>query len=251
MALHRLEQVGEEGARALDAVGDHAAIGQRRAPARHHRSRCESGERIERRRPVGEMGVAAIGRRAVFDEVAGEDHIGVGHPGDDVARGVAAAEPHQSNFAAAQPDRGVVREGRGRPGQARTDRIGTLKEPREAADLARLVLLAALDGLAYGSLIFLVAVGLSLIFGVLGIVNVAHGSFYAIGAYLTIVLAPHIGFGGAIIASPVLVALIGILIRNSVILIVQIEHLRSEGMQAWRAVVEATEHRMRPIMLTA
>jgi multidrug efflux pump len=46
-------------------------------------------------------------------------------------------------------------------------------------------------------------------------------------------------------------ALIGILIRNSVILIVQIEHLKNEGRQAWEAVVEATEHRMRPIMLTA
>ncbi|RDJ01363.1 efflux RND transporter permease subunit [Rhizobium grahamii] len=46
-------------------------------------------------------------------------------------------------------------------------------------------------------------------------------------------------------------ALIGILIRNSVILVVQIEHLRAEGVAAWQAVVEATEHRMRPIMLTA
>ena len=46
-------------------------------------------------------------------------------------------------------------------------------------------------------------------------------------------------------------ALIGILIRNSVILIVQIEDLRREGRPPWEAVVEATEHRMRPIMLTA
>ncbi|MEW6640448.1 MAG: efflux RND transporter permease subunit [Pseudomonadota bacterium] len=46
-------------------------------------------------------------------------------------------------------------------------------------------------------------------------------------------------------------ALIGILIRNSVILIVQIEDLRAEGRPPWEAVVEATEHRMRPIMLTA
>jgi multidrug efflux pump subunit AcrB len=46
-------------------------------------------------------------------------------------------------------------------------------------------------------------------------------------------------------------ALIGILIRNSVILIVQIEELKQEGRPAWEAVVEATEHRMRPIMLTA
>jgi multidrug efflux pump subunit AcrB len=48
-----------------------------------------------------------------------------------------------------------------------------------------------------------------------------------------------------------ILALIGILIRNSVILVVQIEHLRSEGVSPWRAVIEATEHRMRPIMLTA
>jgi multidrug efflux pump len=46
-------------------------------------------------------------------------------------------------------------------------------------------------------------------------------------------------------------ALIGILIRNSVILIVQIESLRDDGRDPWTAVVEATEHRMRPIMLTA
>jgi multidrug efflux pump subunit AcrB len=46
-------------------------------------------------------------------------------------------------------------------------------------------------------------------------------------------------------------ALIGILVRNSVILIVQIEDLRKEGRPAWNAVVEATEHRMRPILLTA
>jgi len=46
-------------------------------------------------------------------------------------------------------------------------------------------------------------------------------------------------------------ALIGILIRNSVILIVQIEELRSAGRSAWDATVEATEHRMRPIVLTA
>ncbi len=46
-------------------------------------------------------------------------------------------------------------------------------------------------------------------------------------------------------------ALIGILIRNSVILVVQIEQHRKEGMSPWHAVVDATEHRMRPIMLTA
>ena len=46
-------------------------------------------------------------------------------------------------------------------------------------------------------------------------------------------------------------ALIGILVRNSVILIVQIEELKEAGRPAWEAVVEATENRMRPIILTA
>ena len=48
-----------------------------------------------------------------------------------------------------------------------------------------------------------------------------------------------------------MLALIGILIRNSVILIVQIGELKEAGRPAWEAVVEATEHRMRPILLTA
>ena len=48
-----------------------------------------------------------------------------------------------------------------------------------------------------------------------------------------------------------MLALIGILVRNSVILIVQIEDLKKEGRPACEAVVEATEHRMRPILLTA
>ncbi len=46
-------------------------------------------------------------------------------------------------------------------------------------------------------------------------------------------------------------ALIGIIIRNSVILITQIDEMRQEGLGPWAAVVEATKHRMRPILLTA
>ena len=59
---------------------------------------------------------------------------------------------------------------------------------------AQLILLALFDGIAYAALVFMVAVGLTLIFGVLRILNVAHGSLYAIGAYLTASL------GGAILA---------------------------------------------------
>ncbi|MGO4282819.1 efflux RND transporter permease subunit, partial [Bosea sp. TAB14] len=80
--------------------------------------------------------------------------------------------------------------------------------------------------------------------------------------FLVVVVAPLglIGVVAALVPSGAplgfvailgVLALIGILIRNSVILVIQIEHLREEGRDGWSAVVEATEHRMRPIMLTA
>jgi branched-chain amino acid transport system permease protein len=81
--------------------------------------------------------------------------------------------------------------------------------------LLTLFIQQVLNGLLDGVYYLLIALGLSLIFSLGGIVNLAHGAFYAIGAYLTIVLAPHIGFGGAIIASPLLVALIGIVVERS------------------------------------
>ena len=47
------------------------------------------------------------------------------------------------------------------------------------------------------------------------------------------------------------IALTGMIVRNSVILIAQIEHNLATGMAPWDAVVEATQHRLRPILLTA
>jgi branched-chain amino acid transport system permease protein len=70
------------------------------------------------------------------------------------------------------------------------------------------------NGLLDGTYYLLIALGLSLIFSLGGIVNLAHGAFYAVGAYLTVVLGPHIGFGGALVVSPVLVALLGILFER-------------------------------------
>jgi len=50
-------------------------------------------------------------------------------------------------------------------------------------------LIQVLNGLQYGLLLFLVASGLTLIFGIMGVINLAHGSFYMIGAYLAWSLA--------------------------------------------------------------
>ena len=47
-----------------------------------------------------------------------------------------------------------------------------------------LYILAVLDGLSYAALLFLVALGMTLVFGVMNIINMAHGSFYALGGYM-------------------------------------------------------------------
>ncbi|MEB8432612.1 branched-chain amino acid ABC transporter permease [Cocleimonas sp. KMM 6892] len=51
-------------------------------------------------------------------------------------------------------------------------------------------LIQCLNALQYGLLLFLVAMGLTLIFGIMGVINLAHGSFYMIGAYMAYALAP-------------------------------------------------------------
>ena len=54
-------------------------------------------------------------------------------------------------------------------------------------------LVQCLNALQYGLLLFLVASGLTLIFGIMGVINLAHGSFYMIGAYMAFSLAPLFG----------------------------------------------------------
>jgi branched-chain amino acid transport system permease protein len=64
-------------------------------------------------------------------------------------------------------------------------------------------LIQCLNALQYGLLLFLVASGLTLIFGIMGVINLAHGSFYMIGAYMAYALAPIVNatFGGGFFAT--------------------------------------------------
>ena len=64
-------------------------------------------------------------------------------------------------------------------------------------------LIQCLNSLQYGLLLFLVASGLTLIFGIMGVINLAHGSFYMVGAYLAFSLAPVVGstIGGGFFAT--------------------------------------------------
>jgi len=67
-----------------------------------------------------------------------------------------------------------------------------------------------LNGLLVGGYYLLIALGLSLIFSLGGIVNLAHGAFYAIGAYIAVEITKHLGFSGALIITPLLVGILGI-----------------------------------------
>ena len=80
--------------------------------------------------------------------------------------------------------------------------------------MATLFIQQVLNGLLDGVYYLLIALGLSLIFSLGGIVNLAHGAFYALGAYLTISLSPYIGFWGALVAAPLIVAGVGVLFER-------------------------------------
>ncbi len=73
-----------------------------------------------------------------------------------------------------------------------------------------------LNGIQYGLLLFLLASGLSLIFGIMGVLNLAHGSFYMVGAYLAFWLAREIG--NLWLAIPIelaMVLLIGVILEST------------------------------------
>ena len=73
------------------------------------------------------------------------------------------------------------------------------------------------NGLVLGGYYLLIALGLSLIFSVGGIVNLAHGAFYALGAYISVEITNRLGFGAAVTISPVAVALLGILFERFIL----------------------------------
>jgi len=71
-----------------------------------------------------------------------------------------------------------------------------------------------LNGCIYGLLLFMVSAGLTLIFGMMGVLNFAHASFYMLGAYFAFTLQPCAGFMGALLLAPVLVGVLGVVVER-------------------------------------
>jgi branched-chain amino acid transport system permease protein len=79
------------------------------------------------------------------------------------------------------------------------------------------VITQILNGFVLGALYVLMALGLSIIFGMIGVVNFAHGVMFALGAYLATTLGMALGFGAVLIISPLGVALIGMALEASLL----------------------------------
>src|SRR5919106_4492659 len=78
-------------------------------------------------------------------------------------------------------------------------------------------LIQLLNGIQYGLLLFLLASGLTLIFGIMGVINLAHGSFYMIGAYLAYWLARTTGSLWLAIPLSIIIAFsIGLLLETTI-----------------------------------
>jgi len=70
-----------------------------------------------------------------------------------------------------------------------------------------------INGIVLGAIYVLLAIGLSIIFGMIGIVNLTHGILYMLGAYATVTLTPYLGFFPNLVLSPLLVGLFGMAIE--------------------------------------
>lgn len=74
-----------------------------------------------------------------------------------------------------------------------------------------------LNGLAYGLLLFILAAGLSLIFGMMDVINLSHGSFYMLGGFIGISLADELGFWLSLLATVGIVAALGFVAELSLL----------------------------------
>ncbi len=83
--------------------------------------------------------------------------------------------------------------------------------------MTQLILFDTFNGLIVGAFYALMALGLSLIMNLSGVINFAHGGFLAIGGYLAFTLMPFVGFWGGLVLAPILTAAIGLVVERFLI----------------------------------
>ena len=80
--------------------------------------------------------------------------------------------------------------------------------------MSELVVFSVLNGLVYGMLLFMLASGLTLIFGMMGVLNFAHAAFYMLGAYLAYTISLYFSFWVGLLIAPIVVGLLGALVER-------------------------------------
>ena len=83
--------------------------------------------------------------------------------------------------------------------------------------MTQLILFDVFNGLIVGAFYALMALGLSLILNLSGVINFAHGGFLALGAYFAYTMMPYTGFWGALLLAPVLTAIVGLIVEWALI----------------------------------
>jgi len=78
----------------------------------------------------------------------------------------------------------------------------------------QIVFFSILNGLVFGMLLFMLSSGLTLIFGMMGVLNFAHASFYMLGAYFAFTIALYLGFWPGLILAPLAVGVLGALVER-------------------------------------
>ena len=81
----------------------------------------------------------------------------------------------------------------------------------------QLLLFDAFNGLIQGVFYALMALGLAQILSLNSVINMAHGGFLVIGAYVAYTLSPYLGFWGALVAAPVVAACVGLVAERVLI----------------------------------
>src|SRR5438034_8890533 len=105
---------------------------------------------------------------------------------------------------------------------------------------AELVFQQALNGLSFGALLFILASGLSLVFGMMDVVNLAHGAFYMLGAYVALSVVQLTGsFWVAMLAAPLALALLGLLIEPLLLRRLRRRHLDQDALAVGASLVMA------------
>ncbi len=80
--------------------------------------------------------------------------------------------------------------------------------------MSQSLILVVLNGLVYGLLLFMLSSGLTLIFGMMGVLNLAHASFYMLGAYFAYTISVYVGFWPALVVAPLLVGALGAVVER-------------------------------------